>query len=526
MKGSNKYVLAIDHGTSGVKTAIISMHGKVLDFEYEATPLYLFDGGGVEQDPAEWWDAFLKSAKRLLDKELVSIDNIVAISTSAQWSCTVPVDEQGNHLMNSISWMDTRGAPYIRKVAKGIINISGYGLLNVIRWIHKTGGGPTLSGKDPIAHILFIKNEFPDIYQKTFKFLDAKDFFNLKLTGKFASTFETITIHWVTNTRDINNIFYEKSLIRKFGIDREKLPDLIRAIDILGTIKKDVADELGLNKDVKVVGGAPDIPMAAIGAGTVEDYAGHVYIGTSAFCACHVPFRKTDIAHNMASLPSALPGKYFLVTEQETAGGCLAFLRDNILYHKDVLLKEEAKPDVYKIFDKIVEQVPPGSNKVLFTPWLCGERTPIENHTVRGSLMNISLSTTRAEIIRAIFEGVAFNTRWVLKYVDQFIKRKMEPINIIGGGANSDIWCQIYADVLNRTIRKVKEPIQANARGAAFLAAISLGYISVKDIPQLIEFERIFKPNPQNREIYDELFKEFLNIYKNNKKMYARLNSH
>jgi len=102
----------------------------------------------------------------------------------------------------------------------------------------------------------------------------------------------------------------------------------------------------------------------------------------------------------------------------------------------------------------------------------------------------------------------------------------MEPINIIGGGANSDIWCQIYADVLNRTIRKVKEPIQANARGAAFLAAISLGYISVKDIPQLIEFERIFKPNPQNREIYDELFKEFLNIYKNNKKMYARLNSH
>ncbi|MHA1146531.1 MAG: FGGY family carbohydrate kinase, partial [Candidatus Helarchaeota archaeon] len=237
MNESKKYVLAIDHGTSGVKTALVSMHGKVVDFEFEETPLYLLEKGGVEQDPAEWWAAFLKSATRLIEKNSVAVDDIVAICNSGQWSCTVPLDADGNHLMNAISWLDTRGAPYVHELARGIINISGYGLLNILRWVRKTGGGPTLSGKDPIAHILYIKNEHPEIYDKCHKFLDAKDFINLKLTGEFASSFDTITIHWVTNTRDINNIHYDKYLIKKLKIDREKLPDLMKATDILGTVK-------------------------------------------------------------------------------------------------------------------------------------------------------------------------------------------------------------------------------------------------------------------------------------------------
>ncbi|MHA1405354.1 MAG: xylulokinase, partial [Candidatus Helarchaeota archaeon] len=323
---------------------------------------------------------------------------------------------------------------------------------------------------------------------------------------------------------DINNIHYDKYLIKKLKIDREKLPDLMKATDILGTVKNDVADQLGINRGIKVVCGSADIQSAAIGSGAVRDYEGHVYIGTSAFCVCHVPYKKTDIFYNMASLPSAIPGKYFLVTEQEVAGGCLSFLRDNIIYHEDELLLEEALPDVYKIFDRIVEGVPAGSNNVLFTPWLCGERCPIEDHTVRGALMNLSLSTTRREIIRAIFEGVAFNTKWVLGHVEKFIKRRMDSINIIGGGATSDVWCQIYADVLDRTINKVKDPIQANARGAAFIASVALGHMTFDDIPKFIEFSARFKPNSSNRKIYDQLFKEFLEIYKQNKKMYKKLN--
>ncbi|MDD5711947.1 MAG: FGGY-family carbohydrate kinase, partial [Smithellaceae bacterium] len=232
----------------------------------------------------------------------------------------------------------------------------------------------------------------------------------------------------------------------------------------------------------------------------------------------------TDIFHNMASLPSAIPGRYFIANEQETAGAYLTFLRDNIVYHKDELLREEKVPNVYKIFDKIVEQVPAGSNKLIVTPWLYGERTPVESHTLRAGIYNMSLSTTRSDIVRAVFEGVAFNARWILMYVEKFIARKMETVNIIGGGGNSNIWCQIFADIMDRKIGQVKDPIQANAKGTAFLASAALGYIRYEDIAKYTQLEKVYEPNPTNRKIYDELFAEFLNIYKQNNGIYARLN--
>ncbi|MDD1778678.1 MAG: FGGY-family carbohydrate kinase [Candidatus Helarchaeota archaeon] len=536
-KSEVKYILAHDHGTSGSKAAIVSTHGDVMGFEFQETPLYLFPNGGAEQKPQEWWDAIMKTSKKLIDRQLVPVEDIVAVCDSSQWSCTVPVDKDGEPLYNAISWMDTRGAPYIKKLMGGPISISGYSIKHILQyflklggWINITGGAPGMSGKDPIAHILFLKDTMPDIYEKTYKFLEAKDFINLKLTGKFAASYDSIQLHWVTDIRDINNIHYDKGLIKKFKIDRAKLPDLIRAIDVLGPIKKEVADEIGLQPNTKVVSGTPDLPSAAIGSGAVGDFEGHVYIGTSSWVICHTPHKKTDLFHNIAAIPSAIPGRYFVASEQETAGAALSFLRDNILYHKDELLQEERltedllKTGVYKIFDRIAESAPAGSNKLIFTPWLWGERTPIEDHFVRGGLFNISLKSTRADLIRAILEGVAFNSRWVLQCVEKFVGRQLNPLNIIGGGANSSIWCQIYADILNRNIRQVKDPIQANARGAAFIAAVGLGYINFEDIPKYIQYKKTYTPNPENQQIYDELFAEFLKIYDNNKEMYKRLN--
>ncbi len=512
-----KYILAIDHGTSGVKAAIASVYGETLDFVLEKTPVYLKENGGAEQDPEEWWQALLTSSKRLIDKELIPVEDIVAICCSSQWSGTVAVDVDGNHLMNAIIWMDARGAPYVKKLMSGFLNISGYSIFKIPRWIWKAGGAPTLGGKDPIAHILYLKNELPEIYDNTYKFLECKDFLNLKLTGKFVSSFDSITLHWVTNTRNINNVHYDKFLIKQLKIDVNKLPKLRQAIDILGEISNNVADEIGINRDVKIVTGSADVPSAVIGSGAVKDFQGHIYIGSSSWISSIVPYKKTDISHNMASVPSPIPGKYFIANEQESAGMCLSFLQDNVF--------KDDYPDIYKKFDEIVEQVPAGSGKVIFTPWLYGERTPIEDHTARGGLHNLSLTTKKEHLIRAVFEGVAYNSRWLLKYVDAFIKRKLEPLNIIGGGAQSDVWCQIYADVLNRVIRQVQNPIQANAKGAAFLASVALGYITFNDIPKLIQFKKIYHPNPNHRKIYDRLFKEFLLIYKNNKAMYQRLHN-
>lgn len=523
MSSDKKYILAHDHGTSGSKAAIVSTHGDVIGFEFEEVPLFLPSMGAAEQSPDDWWNAMKKTINRLIDKNLVPVDDIIAFCNTSQWSGTIPVDKDGNHLHNAIIWMDTRGAKYIEQLNKGL-KVSGYNLKMILKWIKYTGGGPTLSGKDSISHIIWLKNELPDIYEKTYKFLDCQDYINLKVTDKFAASFCSIMMHWMTDIRDIHNVDYVPKLIKKLGVHREKFPDLKLSTDVLGTLSKKAADEFGLNKDVKVIMGAPDIPSAAIGSGAVRDYEGHIYIGTSSWCICHVPFKKTDIAHNMASVPSAIPGRYMFVNEQEIAGGCLSFLRDNILYHKDDLLTEEKVPNVYKIFDNIVANVEAGSNKLIFTPWLYGERGPVDDHTIRGGFYNISLSTHREHLIRAIFEGVAFNSRWLSEAVEGNIKRPLNPINLIGGGANSNIWCQIYADVLNRTIRQVENPIEANARGAAFIGAVGLGYLTFEDIPKYVKYSRTFEPNPEHRKIYDELFSEFKIIYKNNKKMYKRLN--
>ena len=534
-----KYILAIDHGTGGPKTAIVSVKGEVLDWAFEEVPLFVSKGGVAEQNPDDWWNAILNTSKKIIDNGKVSVDDIVGVCNTSQWSGTVAVDKDEHHLMNSIIWMDSRGSKYISQLYKSLFKVAGYPILKILKLLRLTGGAPPYHGKDPIAHILWIKNERPDIYEKTYMFLEPQDYVNLKLTGNFAVSNVSIHLHWLTDIRDINNIRYSKKLVKMFKVDPTKFPPNIKnSTDILGNIKKEVADKLGLNRDTKVVMGAPDVPSANIGSGAIRDYDGHIYIGTSDWIGCHVPFKKTDIIHNMASIPSAIPGRYILGNEQNIAGGALSFLRDKILYHKDELLKEEAVPDVYKIFDRIVETVPAGSNNLIFTPWLIGERAPVDDHTIRGGLYNISLEMSREHLIRAIFEGVAYNVAWLFKYVEKFIqkwKMKANPgmtkkdivmpeINIIGGGAQSKVWCQIFADVLNRRIKQVKDPIQANARGAAFIASVGLGYINWDDIPKYIEISNTFTPNPENRRIYDKLFKEYLNIYKITGKTYNRLN--
>jgi len=520
----DRYILSIDLGTSGSKTALTTQTGEIVDFEFEAVPLHLSTGGGAEQDPEDWWRAIINTSKKLIGKNLVPAEKIVGVCASTQWAGTVPLDADGNHLMNAIIWMDARGARYMGDLIGGPLKIEGYGAGKLLKWIRLTGGAPAVSGKDPVGHIHLIKNEFNDVYRKTKMFLEPKDYINYRLTGKIAASYDSIATHWVTDNRDLSKVDYNKGLLKITGLDRDKLPDLKRAIDILGPLKKEVAAELGLQEDVQVVMGTPDLMAAALGSGAVGNGEGHIYIGTSSWVAAHVPFKKTDLFHGMASLPSAMPDRYLLVNEQEIAGGALTFLRDNILYHKDELLKEEAAPDLYKVFDRIVEKVSPGSNKVLFTPWLNGERTPVEDNTIRSGIHNLSLTSTREDIVRAVFEGVAFNQRWVLKYVEKFIGRKMPSLHIVGGGASSDVWCQIHADILDREIKQVSDPIQANARGTAYIASVGLGMMSFDDIPSVTRIKEVYKPNPDNRKIYDELFEAYLDIYTNNKKMYARLN--
>jgi len=523
----SQHVLAIDLGTSACKVALVSTRGEVVAYDQEETEPHLLPGGGAEQDPDQWWEIIGRVSRRLLERGIVRADSVEAVCATAQWSGTVAVDAGGRPLRDAIIWMDTRGAAQVAKVSRGLVNIQGYGATKILRWIRLTGGAPGKSGKDPIAHILWLREEEPSTYRDTAVFLEPKDYLNLRMTGRAAASFDSIALHWVTDNRKPSNVTYHPALLRVLGVDREKLPDLLPATDVLGPLTRSAAFDLGVPEGISVVVGTPDVQSAAIGSGATRDFQAHLYVGTSSWLTCHVPFKKTDLFHNIASLPSAIPGRYLIANEQESAGVCLTFLRDRLFLAGDGLLPPEgleaARSGAYRNFDDLVASTVPGAGGALFTPWLYGERTPVEDASIRGGFHHLSLSTTRAELIRSVFEGVALNSRWLLEAVERFSRHRLDPIRFIGGGARSGVWSQIFADALGRTIEGVKDPVNANARGAGMLAAAALKDVTFDEMSDRIPVAARFDPDPKNGPLYDDLFREFVATYRRDRKPHQRM---
>ncbi|ABU57957.1 xylulokinase [Roseiflexus castenholzii] len=516
---SDKPILAIDLGTSGPKVALVTPSGDILAWEFEPVRLHLLQGGGAEQSAVEWWEAIGIAARRLT--AATGVTRVAAVGATAQWSGTVAVGNDDRPLTNAIIWMDSRGAPDVHALVAGRPKVAGYGLAKLATWIRLTGGAPGLAGKDSLAHILYLRRSHPDVYRSASVFLEPKDYINLRLTGVRAASFDSITLHWLTDNRAIDRVAYAQQLLTLTGIERVKLPDLRRATDILGPLTPEAAGHLGIEPGAPVAVGSSDIHSAAIGAGAVRDYDANLYVGTSSWFVCHVPFKRTDLFHNMASLPSAIPGKYLLTNEQECAGACLTFLRDNLLFADDELATP--LPDgFYAALNRMAAREAPGSGGLIFTPWLYGERTPVEDHTLRGGFHNLSLTTSRAQIARAVMEGVAYNMRWLRDAVRRFLRRSPGAVIMTGGGAQSAVWCQIFADVLGCPIHQATHPLLANVRGAALIAAVAIGSQSFNRIQAPVA--ATFHPRREHRRIYDELFRVFVRIYRQNRDIYAHLN--
>ena len=519
------HVVTIDLGTSGPKVAVFTVRGSFLDGEFAAVPLLLTPDGGAEQDPTAWWDGIRSCLGRLRQRGSLP-DDLAAVSVTSQWSGTVAIDEQGDALANAVIWMDSRGADAIRRYVGGPVRIQGYDPRKLRRWISISGGIPSLSGKDPAAHIHWLRTERPGLSGRTWKYLEPKDWLNLKLTGRCVATQDSIVLHWVTDNRDPANVRYDDTLLGLAGLRREWLPDLIPATEVVGPLGPTAAEELGLPAGTPVIGGTPDVQSALIGSGAVADFEGHLYLGTSSWLTCHVPFKKTDVIRGVASLPSPLPGRYFVANEQEVAGGALDWLSKQVMFGDDPLGSNPIPDDVFARIDALAGTSPPGANGVIFTPWLNGERTPVDDHTIRAGWHNVSLRSDRADLVRSVLEGVAHNSRWLLDSVEKFCDRPFEWLNVVGGGGQSAAWAQIHADVLNRPIRRVENPIRANARGAALLAGVAIGRLDVDELNEKVTIVATHEPDPANRGRYDDAHGAFLSIYSKNKGIHRRLNGH
>ncbi len=526
VSGPTQYVLAIDLGSGGHKVALVADNGHVKASTQGRITTCLLPHGGAEQDPDEWWNGALTGVREVIQKAHVAKEDIVAIGCDSQWSLAVPVDEHGDHLMNAVHWLDTRGGKYNRKIVAGFPSIKGYGLLKLLKWVKLTGLAPTLSGIDSLGHVLFIKNERPDIYRKTYKFLEPMDYLTARLTGRITATQKTMVPFGVVDNRQWGSVQYSDALLAMAGVDKEKLPTLLPNDGVVGTLKPSVAEKLGLLPSTKVVAGISDSNASLIGSGAVRDFESIIYIGTSMYMTCHLPFKKTDLAHVMTTLPAPFKDRYYLLGEQGAGGRCVEFFLNQFVYPDDAFETGMKPDDAYQRFNAMATQAPAGSNGVIFLPWLNGSIVPDEQPHARAGFMNISLQTTRAHLSRAIMEGLAFNNRWTREPAEKLMGRKMESIRFSGGGALSDLWAQIHADVLGIPVHQVDDPVNATVRGTALLVLRSLGYCSLEDIAGLVKIKKVFEPDGSKKEIYDRMYVQYRQLFKKNKPVFKALNGH
>jgi xylulokinase len=247
----------------------------------------------------------------------------------------VPVDAHGDPLMRAVHWMDTRGGPYNRAIASGFPRIQGYGLAKLLKWLRLTGLAPTLSGVDSLGHVLFIKHACPEIYARTHTFLEPMDFLTSRLTGRITATQKTMVPFVVTDNRRWGTTAYSDSLLEMAGLEKTKFPSLIANDGVVGPLAPSVAADLGLSPSTPVVAGVGDSNASLIGSGAVHDFDSIIYIGTSLYMTCHLPFKKTDLTHFMTALPSPFKNRYYLLGEQGAGGKCVEFYLKQLIYPDD-----------------------------------------------------------------------------------------------------------------------------------------------------------------------------------------------
>lgn len=519
-----RLVLAVDLGTSGCKCALVALDGTVHAWAFRPVALHV-QGAMAEQSPDDWWAAFVHSAQEVLATKAGLRERVVAVCCSTQTEGTVCVDAQGRAIGRALTWLDARGAAAIARRVRGrVLNIEGYAPLKLWRWLRLTGGAPSLSGRDSSGHMAYLRDEDPARYERTYKFLNVLDYLNLRLSGRFCATQDSAVTSWITDNRDPHRVRYDAGLIRLLGLDAEKLPEIVHSTDVLGPLLPQVAQALGLGGGTVVVAGAVDTSAVAVGA-AVPDFETHLYLGTSSWLGAHVPFMKTDVRHKIGAIPSAVDGRYLAMALQSTAGANLSFLRDRILYHPDELASDEEHPAVYEVLNRIAARVPPGARGLIYTPWLLGERTPVDDPRLRAGLLNMSLEHTREDIFRAFLEGVALNTRWMLEPFARLIGRDAGIVTAVGGGAQSDVWCQIMADVTGQPVRQLENPIQTNAVGATFIAGVGLGALAFADLARLRRTRALYEPSLALRRLYGDRFETFKEVRTRLAPLYHRINA-
>jgi len=529
-----KYVLAYDIGTTGVKTCLFSIESdiRLLVSANAGYGLYILPDGGAEQDADEWWDAMCRTTRELFSQSEVKPAQISGISFCSQMQGMVLADRDGIPVRRPMSYMDQRSRRELKKGMANGLQVAGANVVKLARSLAITGAVSS-SVKDPVWKYKWVEANEPENFARDYKWLDVKETLLCRCTGRFVMTEDSAYATLICDTRK-GRVGWSREMCRMLGVRREHLAEIIKSTDVVGPLTEKAAAELGLAPGTPVFGGGGDASLIGVGAGCVRVGDTHVYCGTSGWVSTVLDRQELDTGAMIAAIVGAQSGRYNYFAEMETAGKCLEWVKDHLaldeigiyLQRANVAEGMEARyTSLYDYLSEVIRKAPPGAGGVVFTPWLHGNRCPFEDPDAAGMFFGIKLETGKTELLRAVVEGVCYHLRWMLERQDKKVKTS-DTLRFVGGGALSPVTSQILADITGRAVETVASPQNVGSVGAAAVMGVGLGLIpSLDAVRDFVPALAVYRPNGENRAVYDRGYGVFIRLYKANKENFRRLSA-
>lgn len=494
-----KYLLGIDLGTSGTKTALFDECGRRVASHTVEYPMYQPQNGWAEQEPSDWWNAAAETIKTVIKKSGVKPESIASVGVSGQMHGLVMLDKDGAVLRRSIIWCDGRTGKQCAEMTEKL------GREKLI----KITANPALTGFTA-GKILWVRENEPELYEKCRHIMLPKDYVNYMLTGEYATEVSDAS---GMNLLDVPKRRWSREVLEALDIDEALLGVMHESVDIIGNVTPRAAELTGLAAGTPVVGGAGDNAAAAIGTGVVCEGRAFTTIGTSGVVFAHSDAVTIDPQGRVHSFCSAVPGAWTVMSCTLSAGLSLRWLRD-VCCEAEVALADSRGVDPYVLMDSLAEGSPIGANRLLFLPYLMGERSPLLDEKARGCFIGLSAMHTKADLIRAVMEGVCYSQK---QCVDVLAGMGVPTGDMMacGGGARSPLWRQMLSDVYGCAVKTSKASDEGPALGAAILAGVGAGVFSclTDACDRIVTPDAVVEPSLVRGSAYESYYSLYRDLY-------------
>lgn len=501
------YLIGVDIGTQSTKAVITDEKGNVLAESSKEYSVLTPHPNWAEQWPDVWFNAVLSTLKEVVDKSKIYSKEIAGIAISGLYGGSgIPVDKNFKPLRPCLIWMDRRATNETDWVKK---NVSKETIFKIT--------GNYVDSYFGFTKIMWIKNNEPDIWEKTYKFVTPKDYVIYKLTSVNAIDYSSAGN--IGGIFDINKKCWSKEMSEILGIDIDKLPEnIVRSSDIVGKLQKEYAEITGLYEGTPIIAGGIDAPVAQLSAGSVFEGEHVAMVGTST-CWGNIHDGKY-LTPELISYPYVVDdlSKIYTFGGGATSGAILKWFREEFgEYEKEFESKRGVS--AYTLLELEAKNIDAGSEGLIVLPYFMGERSPIWDSKAKGTIIGLSLYHKKSHIYKAFMEAVAYSLRHNIEEAERTGMKLNDECYLVGGAAKSDIWAQIFADVTGYKMRRTKQEVEAPL-GDAFLAGLGTGVFKYsEDIKKWVEYKEDIKPKPENKKIYDKYFELYKKLYQDTKEI-------